>query len=428
MKRLFSLLSLMLVMLTACEKPQEESVTSLTILSESIMDFDFRGGKGLVLYELKNPKPDVTLLVSDNDAAWITDIKTNDGATAFVVERNGGSEERLAILKFTYGDIVQEVAVRQGVRAEGEYDYDMKATIFGGEYYGMNLNDNFNYYVQVGDGEINENNDAPNATYYYFDLYSKHRGGSHPILPNGTYTLDTTENFPIGTFSAKYSKAHINNEFGEPDTEFTIAAGELTVTDNRFEAVLEMIDGTLHHVVFEGELHVPYAVESETPEVATTLTDDLIFEHNGAMMRLFYYGDYYECGCDYWSIALMESVGPINGDYFMIDIITDALNEGASEDNVIGTYAACSDLDIKPNSFLVGVMEGAAYINSWRLVVEDDYIINGNGRVPMTAGSVKIEREGNGFLVTIDSMDDANHKVQGTFSCGGVEIYDRSKR
>ena len=145
-------------------------------------------------------------------------------------------------------------------------------------------------------------------------------------------------------------------------------------------------------------------------------------------MRLFYYGDYYECGYDYWRVALMQTMNPINGDYFMIDIITDAKDEGAVAENVLGTYAACSDFDIKPNSFLIGVMEGASYINSWRLVVEDDYIVNGNGRVPLTTGSVKIEKDGASFLVTIDSMDDGNNKVQGSFSCGGIELYDRSNR
>lgn len=418
----------MLVLLTSCENTQESGETTLTILSESLMEFDFRGGKGMVLFEVKNPKTDVTLTVSANGATWISDIKSNDSVASFVVERNGGTDERVAILTIAYGELIQEVAVRQGVRSEDEYDYDVTATIFGGEYLSLETSDNYNYYVQVGTGEINEKNDIPNATYYYFDLYSKFRGGDHPILPNGTYTLDNTEKFPIGTFSAKYSKAHINNEFGEPDTEFAIVAGTLSVTDNRFEAVLNMADGTIHRVVFEGELHVPYALSYPTPDISTTLTEDLIFEHNGAIMRLFYYGDYYECGYDYWRVALMETTNPINGDYFQIDIITDALNEGANEDNVVGEYVACSDLDIKPNSFLAGVMEGAAYINSWRLVAEDDYIVNGNGRVPMTSGSVKIEKEGSGFLITIDSMDDANHKVKGTFSCGGVELYDRSKR
>jgi hypothetical protein len=230
------------------------------------------------------------------------------------------------------------------------------------------------------------------------------------------------------------------DEYGEETFDSSyINSGYLLVDETGIHGEFS-IGGVKHVISYEGKVEyidVTDQLGDDEPgdggdepvgDYYSTLTSDYACNFDNHTLYYEYYGDYYECGYDYWSIALMESVGPINGDYFMIDIITDALNEGASEDNVIGTYAACSDLDIKPNSFLVGVMEGAAYINSWRLVVEDDYIINGNGRVPMTTGSVKIEREGNGFLVTIDSMDDANHKVQGTFSCGGVELYDRSKR
>ena len=113
--------------------------------------------------------------------------------------------------------------------------------------------------------------------------------------------------------------------------------------------------------------------------------------------------------------------------YVMIDIITDGLNEGASKENVEGTYTACSDLDIKPNSFITGVIEGEKYIYSWRLICEEDYIINGNGRVPMSDGEIKIEFDGNNFVVNIDCVDDADNKFAGKFEGAAIEIYDRSK-
>ena len=97
MKRLFSLLSLMLVLLTSCENTQESGETTLTSLSESLMEFDFRGGKGMVLFEVKNPKTDVTLTVSANGATWISDIKSNDSVASFVVERNGGTDDEPGI-------------------------------------------------------------------------------------------------------------------------------------------------------------------------------------------------------------------------------------------------------------------------------------------------------------------------------------------
>lgn len=428
MKRLFSLLSLMLVFLASCENTQDDGVTRLNILSEGLIQFDFRAGEGAVEYEIKNPMPELSLNVTANGASWIYDIMTNDGVATFKVERNGGEEERYAILTFIYGDLKQEVAVCQGIRAEGDCDYEIVATSFGGEYLSLQTSDDYNYLVHVGNGELSYANDEPEAIYYYFDLYSKFRGGNYPIIPNGTYTLDNKDKLTAGTFSAKYSQAHLNDVNGEHALEFKMSKGTVTITDNKFEALVYMTDGTIHHIVYEGELYVPFAVSYPTPDIATTLTEDLIFEHTGSTMRLFYYGDYYECGYDYWRVALMQTMNPINGDYFMIDIITDAKDEGAVAENVLGTYAACSDFDIKPNSFLIGVMEGASYINSWRLVVEDDYIVNGNGRVPLTTGSVKIEKDGASFLVTIDSMDDGNNKVQGSFSCGGIELYDRSNR
>lgn len=412
------------VMLVACDTPADKT-TSIKIIAEQPMMLDFAGGKLEIAYEISNPNPDVTLTTLPA-AAWIEPIIVKNGVAKFFVERNMQTSERATRITFTYGDITEELIVIQNGRPEGTVDYDYDATVFGGEYYGMGGNDNFNYYIQVGTGEINEFNDAPNAVYYYFDLYAKYRGGDHPIVPNGTYTLDTKNSMAIGTFTVEHSKAHINNEYGVADTEFKMASGTVTVTDNRFEATLHMTDGTVHHVLYEGELYVPNAVY-DTPEVATTLTEDYTFDHQNATLRLFYYGDYYDCGKDYWSVHLMESMNPINGDFIMVDIITDGLNEGPQAENVIGTYTACSDLDIKESSFLAGFMEGVKYLYSWRFICVEDYIVNGNGRAPISDGTISISFEGNNFTVSFDCVDDANNKFTGKFEGVAVEIYNRKK-
>lgn len=426
MRKLFTFIALALLTLVACETTKDDGTTKLTINAKQVpLQIDYAGGKNVITYTIANPIPGVEIEVS-SPASWIHDVIAKNGAVSFVADRNTGSEERVSYLAFKYGDIEENLGIVQGVRPEGAYDYDTTATVFGGEYYGMDSNDNFNYYIQVGTGEINENNDAPNAVYYYFDLYAKYRGGEHPIVPNGTYTLDNKNSMAVGTFTAEYSKAHFNNEYGVGDIEFKMVSGTVTITDNKFDAVIYMSDGTIHHVVYEGELHVPNAVYG-TPEVATTLTEDYTFDHQGATLRLFYYGDFYNCGKDYWSLALMETVNPIDGDYVMVDIITDGLNEGAVRENVVGTYTACSDLDIKENSFLAGIMEGVKFLYSWRLICEEDYIIDGNGRVPMSDGTIKVEFDGVNFTVTFDCVDDANHKFAGKFEGAAVEVYDRSK-
>lgn len=426
MKKLFTFIALALITLVACDKTADDGTTKLTINAKQVpLEIDYAGGKTMITYHIANPISNVELEVS-TPASWIKDLMANDGAVSFVAERNTGSEQRISYISFKYGDIEENLGIVQGVRPEGAYDYDTTATVFGGEYYGMDANDNFNYYIQVGTGEISEFNDAPNAVYYYFDLYAKYRGGEHPIVPNGTYTLDNKNSMNIGTFTAEYSKAHVNNEYGVADTEFKMTSGTVTITDNKFEAVIYMTDGTIHHVVYEGELHVPNAVYG-TPEVATTLTEDYTFDHKGATLRLFYYGDYYDCGKDYWSVQLMETVYPIDGDYLMIDVITDGVNEGPQKENIPGTYTACSDLDIKENSFLAGIMEGVKYLYSWRFICEEDYIVNGKGRAPITDGTITIEFDGNNFVATFDCVDDANNKFAGKFEGASIEVYDRSK-
>ncbi|MBR4046556.1 MAG: hypothetical protein IKK05_06610 [Alistipes sp.] len=42
---------------------------------------------------------------------------------------------------------------------------------------------------------------------------------------------------------------------------------------------------------------------------------------------------------------------------------------------------------------------------------------------PMKGGSVKVEKSENGYLLTIDSIDDNGNKIQGTFEAA-VSDYD----
>ena len=103
-----------------------------------------------------------------------------------------------------------------------------------------------------------------------------------------------------------------------------MVSGTVTVTDNKFEAVVYMEDGTSHHIVYEGELYVPTVVNS--PEYGSKLKEDFNFTLSG-YMRAMYYADSYGVGADYWSLALMEDPNAMEGDYFQIKIITNTLGD-----------------------------------------------------------------------------------------------------
>lgn len=412
-----------LILLVSCETQSEDTTTQLVIKSETPFVVPFSGGECSIDFAIKNPIADIKLKAVANDW-WISNVVVGDDKVTFVAQRNTTTEERTATIKLTYGDIERIVDIRQVVK-DGKYDFDIQATVFGGEYLGMGSSDNFNYFVQLGNAEINENNDVPDGIYYYFDIYAKYRGGDKPILPNGTYVLDQSGNCPIGCFDAQYSKAHFNDADGKPTTSFVFSNGTVTVTDNRFEAEVTMTDGTVHHIVYEGELHVPSMVSS--PDYGSKLTDDLSFEHTSGTVRMMYYGDYYDTGKAHWSISLMESTNPINGDYFTIDLITDSLEK--TPESVLGTYTAASDLELKENCFIVGMIESLEYslkyLYSWYYVVNDDYVDQEQG-APLAGGTITVEKDGNSYIVTLDCVDDKGHTIKGSFNCPNCEFYDRT--
>lgn len=408
----------------------DDSETGLTFLSELPVVIDYKGGEVIVNFKIINPNPD-NILTAVSPAEWISEpIVKESGIIVFEVARNNTKYGRDAIIKILYGSDFFDLPVEQSARSEEEYTYNMNATVFGGEYYGFKNSKQFNYFVQLGNGEISENNDAPNATYYYFDIYSNRRGGDHPILPNGTYTIDTTmkeENLDpdSGKYSKLFTKAHINDENGEPVEVFQVNGGTITVTDNRFEAHLTMADGTIHNVVYEGELYVPNAIDDTPASPLTVLTEDFEITKNGAALRVLHYGDSFGCGLSYTIVEAMEVAGGWDGEYFAISILTDLQTTGISLDDIIGEYPAGSDLDLKKDTFLVGLMESWKWLYTWRFIPVGGYIVNRNGGFPLVDGNIKIEKDGaTSSIVTIDCVDDANHKVKAIFNCASVEIYD----
>lgn len=420
MKRLFTLVLMALTMLVACENPAGSDKTSIVVHGDNPMVVDYQGGSQSFGYVIKNPVENIRMTGSFS-SYWVSDITVHDNYVSFNVDRNTEKTSRTADLTLHYGSATTVLTITQEGKTS-DYDYEVVATVFGGEYTGNNGQDSYNYYVQLGDSEINANNNVPNGTYYYFDIYAAQRGGEHPILPNGTYTLDSKNSQLPGTFTKEWGKAHINDADGQPVVEFKMVSGTVTVTDNKFEAVVYMEDGTSHHIVYEGELYVPTVVY--TPEYGSKLKEDFNFTLPG-YMRAMYYADSYGVGADYWSLALMEDPNAMEGDYFQIKIITNTLGDTSLE-SLEGTYAPCSDLDPKKGCFLRGLLEGTMYIGSqiyWGL----EYgMINQNQVAPVYDGTVDIDVDGNNITITLDCMDDNGHKIQGTFTSVGADFYDRS--
>ena len=126
------------------------------------------------------------------------------------------------------------------------------ASNFHYEYWGTDYSSAYNYYVVLSDVPMDGNSYGDNSINYVFDLYSN-RGASQAkgVIPNGTYSLSST--YGAGTFSEDYGfRIRI---IGDSEAEYLLYAdGFVTVSDGKIEAQLEMEDGSIHTVVYEGDL------------------------------------------------------------------------------------------------------------------------------------------------------------------------------
>jgi hypothetical protein len=417
MKKYFLMLAVALVSLVGCENsndPAPEFKGTLNVTEKSV-EVAFYGGEGVINYTITNgAESDKPAVISNVD--WVNNITVADTIT-FNVDFNNVEEARLAILNVTYGEQSFEVFVRQ---AEGMVvDVEFVATSLNGEYYGKAYSPDPNYFAILSKNGTTGWSDLYIDSYYRFDLYSATTtDASAPVLPHGVFTFDYYDEGLDGTFG--HPRSVLIETFKNGNlVESQIEDGVLFITDNKIEAYIKFVNGKVHHVVYEGPLGLGY-IPLEEPDYYSTLTDDHIFNHPDGTIRLNYLGDYYGIGGANWTVSMVLPGTNINGDYFIIDIVTDSVEFNAS--NIVGTYNCVAEADVAKNTFIAGYYD-RGFGSSWYFVAEDNYY-GTDDVAPIVDGTITIAEEGVNFVVTFDCMDDNGHKIAGTFTCSGLEMYD----
>ena len=417
MKKYFLMLAVALVSLVGCENsndPTPEFKGTLNVTEKSV-EVAFYGGEGVINYTITNgAESDKPAVTSNED--WVNNITVADTIT-FNVDFNNVEEARLAILNVTYGEQSFEVFVRQ---AEGMVvDVEFVATSLNGEYYGKAYSPDPNYFAILSKNGTTGWSDLYIDSYYRFDLYSATTtDASAPVLPHGVFTFDYYDEGLDGTFG--HPRSVLIETFKNGNlVESQIEDGVLFITDNKIEAYIKFVNGKVHHVVYEGSLDLGY-IPLEEPDYYSTLTDDHIFNHPDGTIRLNYLGDYYGIGGANWTVSMVLPGTNINGDYFIIDIVTDSVEFNAS--NIVGTYNCVAEADVAKNTFIAGYYD-RGFGSSWYFVAEDNYY-GTDDVAPIVDGTITIAEEGVNFVVTFDCMDDNGHKIAGTFTCSGLEMYD----
>ena len=432
MKKLFFILTVGLFALAACETtpktpqggnedPQPEQPNTeveLTVAQKSV-EIAFYGGNGTINYTLTGAEEGAKPTVEANQE-WVSNITVAD-TIIFEAAMNGTTEQRAAIITVSYGEQSQQVFVNQA--AGYEIDVEFTATAINGEYYGTKYSADPNYFVILSKNGTTGWSDLYLDSYYRFDIYSKTPAGDVVAFPEGIYTFDYLDQGYGDTFGNYYSVLIQTFEDGNL-TETKVEDGVIIVTENKVEAFITFETGATHHVVYEGSLELDY-IEFLEPEYYSTLTEDYSFAHNNGVIRFFHYGDYYNIGASNWTITVMLDGDPLNGDYIMVDLIADKVSTLVDTDDAVGTYTCvATDAEVAKNTFIAGGMDGNNYNYSWYQFIVDNYVDHSR-RAPLAEGTVTIAKEGTGYLVTFDCMDDNGHKITGTFNCPTVEFYDK---
>ena len=303
-------------------------------------------------------------------------------------------------------------------------DVYFEAKTLNGGYYGKQFSPGYNYFIILSINGTTGFSDLYLDTYYRFDIFSATPAGDPLTLPVGVYEFDKYSLGTAGTFGFEYSKREEISEDGTYEMNYIIG-GTITVTENRIEAMVTLDDGKLHKVVYEGGLELGWTEVINEPPYSR-LEKDYTFEYNTAMMRLFYYGDLYNVGGVNWTIQFTDDANTFNGDYFSLDLVSDNLL--ATAEGIVGTYTAVADENSVAKSTFIAGTEGnktGQYYNSWYWVLEEGVIIHSKG-APISKGTISITKDGNSYVVTLDTEDDNGHKVTGSYTCQDVEFYDRT--
>lgn len=413
-----------LVAMVACNDTPDtpdtpEATGTMTITSESPINFSFVGGEGEIAFTLEGAKEGAKPTV-ECAQEWITNITVAESIT-FNVERSNEQEERTAILIVTYGEQEEQVFVKQAKAYEPAM-VEFEAKTLNGEYQRVSDQGAYNYFIILSEKGTTGWYDMYVDTYYRIDLYSDVAPtdlteGSASVLPTGVYYIDPYSFEGAGTFAQAYSWRLQPHEDGTY-SESQFSDGAIIVTETGIEAYFTLTSGEVHHVTYTGSLELDY-LEIPAPDHYTSLTEDYIFEHKGFVSQIYYYGDLENVGLGNWIISAANSYDEkMNGDYLKVDVYLDSLEY--NPELIYGEYeAVATSAELKGGNFLGGVF------GSWLYGVEDGYLVNGT-IAPLATGKVKIEKSGSGALITVDCVDDLGYKVQGTFECSTVEFYDLS--
>ena len=348
MKRLFALIALVAVTLTACETKKGETNTPaevdnnlvIKLTSQSVMNFEAIGGDGEITYEFEATRAHVAEAATA--VAWIENLtSTEEGKVTFRVAANESKEERSATIKVSYGQHSFMVMVKQA--GSQQADVNFTATHLNGTYWGKypGISKGFNYLIILSDQQsIHYLTKASGSTEYRFNIYSNVSSAFNTThrVPVGTYKMDHQSTGNPGTIDGHKDESYY---LSAADTDTPYADATMVVTEDSIIVDVTFFNGETHHVEYHGSTTYEPYIEGTFADVypVSQYTSDITFDVKGGRMNLYYRGDHYGTGCDVWMLELIQQVNPYNGVYMILDLLIPKGMGGTDNfDSIVGDY------------------------------------------------------------------------------------------
>lgn len=422
MKKLFYLLLCLPLAFAACTEPDTPGVENkeydLKVTSETTLNFEAEGGKGVIAYTLEEKtrfspvgQPVVEAFC---EATWVSELTVAENITFQVAANEADARETEIVV--TYGEQEVKVAVKQAAKEINNENNEVvfEAQILTGEYYGDYYTpDAGNYYIFFSDyGFTEDGNLLTNSIYYQLDLYGVLYDGEavdgYIPLPEGTYTLDKNDTMAVGTIGYSYS-CYMKTNSSEIEVEVSFDAAELVVAADGSCTLIATIEGKKHKVTFAGTSTI------EDKREVNTGGEDVEMEAGYADAT--YYGDQYSPGvADNFYFFLSDKGFDADGwelpnaTYYRFDLFSNIVNPEEGLAIPYGTYTIDNG---SSEPFTIGAQYSAYYImdsEGW------DYAVSS----AITSGTVTISEDG----VVADLMIAGAHHVV-TFS-GDILVTDAS--
>lgn len=427
MKRsIFALIALIAAVAVACEKPvapsEPNNNSPLTLTSEATINVPSEGGNFTITYDLQADESETAWAVVDNTEVVTAMNYESRGYVRIHVSENTTLTSRKATVLVSYKTYCFNVEVIQEPKAQGSTLRTVEADTLIGSYDDTTIAGMGRYWVILTDGGIVNGNTVRNSEFFRLDILAPLSQDPHNArVPDGKYTLDTSNSFNINTIinvgDTDYVLIDGNNKAWS--SSFTYA--ELEVVGNKFTLTAEVKNNELnttteYYVTFEGDYSLTY---NEVADHVSTLDKDYAIDLTNCAGTLKCFGDYWECGFCNWQIEFVCDNGLKQGTYLVLDFLTDDVLSGAS--GIAGTYTSTgfsAEDETKPDFKAYTFVPGFSISDDNQFLMGSVVIEYANGegvdQAPIFDGTMTItDNGGDNYTIVIDAKDDANpaHKV-----------------